>query len=113
MEIRPDEIVYLDKSMEVGDLVINGQLHCNPNATGDIELKACTIYVNGVFQCGTAAQRFKGRLTISLKDRTDVSPATSTAYRGLIVNSGGRLVLTGLNNKSKWVRLGATRSTRR
>lgn len=108
LEIHPGEVAYLDKNIEVSDLIINGQLHCDPSLRDTLEIKARTIYVNGVFQCGTSAQRFEGHLTISLKDRTDVTPVESPAYRGLIVNSGGTLVLTGSITKSRWLRLGAT-----
>lgn len=103
IEILADESVYIDKSVDIGELKINGSLYCNENA----EIKAKTIYVNGLFQCGTQSAPFSKKLFISLKHQT-TNPAPSPAYRGLLVNKGGSLKLFGNSQRSGHLKLSAT-----
>jgi hypothetical protein len=107
IEILPNEVVYIDQSANIGDLVINGQLHCDDRAPNDIEIKATSISVNGVFQCGTQAKRYLKKLTISLKHK-NVDPRTNSSYRGIVVNANGKLIITGQQTKSGWYRLAET-----
>lgn len=108
VEIRANEVAYIDKSIDVDELIINGQLHCDENyADQDIEIKAKVIYVNGVFQCGRAKSRYSKNLTLSLK-HSSADPKTSVAYRGLVVNNGGKLILTGLSKNASYVKLAET-----
>lgn len=108
LTINADEIVYLDHSLEVDQLTINGQLHCDPvHADKHIEIKARVIYVNGLFQCGQSAAPYQKNVTISLKPGS-VDPKTSVAYRGMIVNNGGKLILNGNRRRSNWLKLAQT-----
>jgi hypothetical protein len=107
LEIQSNEVVYIDQSVNVDEIVINGQLHCENSVTAPVEIKARTIYVNGTFQCGTWNNPFLQSLTLSLKSK-NVNPATNPSYRGLIVNSGGKLILNGNNKKSGYVKLNQT-----
>jgi hypothetical protein len=109
VEILAGEIAYIDQSIDVGELVINGELYCDNMTKGmpPIEIKARVIYVNGHFECGTAAVPYTGELTISLKHGSD-DPRTNPAYRGLIINNEGTLVLNGKSGKAGWVKLNAT-----
>ena len=106
--INADEVAFIDQSIDVDQLIINGELHCDDlNAQNDIEIKARVIYVNGIFQCGQESSRYLKNHTISLKSG-NVDPRTSVAYRGLIVNNGGKLILTGDKKKANWFRLAKT-----
>lgn len=91
VEIRVGEKAYFDRSVDVGQLTINGELSCQ--ATG--ELKADTISVNGKFNCGTASAPFKGKFYISLKHNPNLDPKSTSSYRGLVVNANGSLALFG------------------
>jgi hypothetical protein len=105
VEIKPDEVVYLDKSVDIDELVINGQLHCDSQlAQKIIEIKAEVIYVNGLFQCGEESRPYSKKLTISLKSRSG-NPRLQDAHRALIVNNGGRMILTGNRQNAGWYRL--------
>lgn len=107
VEIKSNQIAYIDKSIDVGELKINGQLHCQ-SSPSTAEIKARTIYVNGVFQCGTTTSRFSKKLFISLKHSDSIDPLTSATYRALIVGSGGRLNLNGLSSRIGFTRLNKT-----
>ena len=99
LEIPRNQTVILDKSITVSELKINGTLKCDPAFSGVIT--ADVIYVNGLFECGNAQNRFNGNLTIALRDSNQVGPA----YRGLNVNQGGRLALFGNLERSGFVKL--------
>lgn len=108
VEIRPGEKVYIDKSIEVGKLTINGSLSCKSNTSQEIEVKAKTINVNGLFTCGTPSSPVQNKFTISLK-HSDADPKSLKAeYRGLVVNRGGRMVLNGAKLSRNFVRLNET-----
>lgn len=111
LEIKQGEIATLDRSIDVDTLVINGELHCqtleSTAVPAPIEVKAQVIHVNGVLQCGTQESPYRGKITFSLK-AGNVDPETSPAYRGFLVNPGGRLVLTSPKKKSGWVKLDRT-----
>lgn len=104
IEILPGEVVYIDRSVNIGELVINGQLHCK-DATA--EIKANSIYVNGYFQCGTNQKPFSGKLHLSLK-HSALNPKTSTGYRGVVVNNNGNLILNGRMERAGHYRLNRT-----
>ena len=73
IEIRPGETAFIDASVDVGELVINGKLSCS-NSISLAEIKATTIYVNGVFECGTVSSKFNKKLIISLKHNPNLEP---------------------------------------
>lgn len=100
VEILASETAYIDSSIDVGTLTINGKLSCGNNA----EIKAKTIYVNGTFECGSASKPFTGKLFISLK-HSATDPRKTSAYRGLVVNSPGKLLLFGSNKRAGYYKL--------
>jgi hypothetical protein len=107
VEIEPNEVVFIDQSVDIDELIINGELHCDQSVTDPIEIKASTIYVNGIFQCGTQNSPFTNQLTISLKPR-NVNPLSNPSYRGFIVNSNGKLILNGSSEKAGYLKLNQT-----
>ena len=105
LTIQSGETVVIDTDLDVGVLTINGTLACSNSYTDNIKIKAATIFVNGVFECGSSDQdRFLEQVTVSLKD----SSVTTAARRGLIVNRGGQLKLFGSQKKVNWTRLSET-----
>lgn len=110
----PNSIVYIDRSVDVTDIIINGQLHCDQRAQDNIIIKAKKIFVNGVLQCGTANTSYNKKLTFAFKhDATfsiaDISKySQNPGYRALLVNNGGKLILTGHRRSATWVKLNAT-----
>lgn len=106
--IPQGQVAYLDEDANVGNLIINGELHCDEaNAPNVVELRAKSIYVNGVFQCGTTTNPYNKKLIISLKE-SSIDPKTDTSFRGLNVMAGGRLVLNGDMRRAGWVKLAQT-----
>ncbi len=106
VEVKSDEIAYIDKSLNIDELIINGQLHCDSSlAENNIEIKAQVIYVNGVFQCGEKYKPYLKKLTLSLKERPG-DPRLHDGHKALIVNNGGRMILTGSRRNAGWYRLG-------
>ncbi len=106
VEIKSDEIAYIDKSLNIDELIINGQLHCDSSlAENNIEIKAQVIYVNGVFQCGEKYKPYSKKLTLSLKERPG-DPRLHDAHKAVIVNNGGKMILPGSRRNAGWYRLG-------
>lgn len=106
--INAHESVFIDQNVEMDQLIINGELHCdNLRAAAISEIKARVIYVNGTFQCGSNYDRYFKKLIISLKPG-NVDPRTSPAYRGIVVNNGGKFILNGLTKNTTWTRLAQT-----
>lgn len=107
--IPQGEIVYLDQSMNVDTLTIRGELHCDANRAGSIPitLRAKTIEVYGVFQCGTRFNPYKKKLTISLVD-SQLDPVTNSGYRGLVVKNGGKWIMHGDRRNTAWRKLTKT-----
>ena len=106
--IEQGDSFYLDQSLEVDTLIVNGELHCDPKYAADkVELKAKTIIIKGVFQCGTPRYPYKKKLIISLK-HSDSIPAPDHRYRGILVSPGGKLILHGNSAKSGWYKLTQT-----
>ncbi len=96
VEIKAGVRAVIDGSVDVGQLVINGELVCS---SASAKIRATQIYVNGLFQCGSETAKFNKRLYIELK-HSSANPRTSSAYRGFIVNNGGKLKLYGNGDKS-------------
>ncbi len=107
VEIRPGEVYYLDQNVLIDTLTINGQLHCHPGVASPLELKAQTIYVNGVFQCGTQFQKISSQVKIILR-HSQLNAQATPAYRGLIVNPNGKLIITGQSKGAAWMKLNRT-----
>ena len=106
--IHADEIAHIDQSVEMDQLIINGELHCDSqNAAFVSEIKARVIYVNGLFQCGTRNFRYHKKLILSLKAGA-FDPRSTSAYRAILVNYGGKLILNGLTKNAYWTRLAQT-----
>jgi len=102
------EVAYLDESTNIDILTINGELHCDETqADSIVELKVKTIYINGIFQCGTKRNPYNKKLIISLKD-SSIDPKQDPAYRGIMIMTGGRLILNGDRSKAGWVKLNET-----
>lgn len=101
--IQAHEIVYIDKSLDIGSLTINGELHCENRTPNQTEIKVGVLYVNGTFQCGTSQQAYNKDMTISLKH----SPrdTASGAYRGFLVNRNGKLIFNGNKRNAGWYKL--------
>lgn len=103
--INPGEVVVIDSSIDVNTLTINGALACDNGITGSQSIRAKTIYVNGVFECGSSeASRFLGSLQIFLKD----DGATTSSRRGFLVNRDGTLKLFGDDRKAGWQKISTT-----
>jgi cell migration-inducing and hyaluronan-binding protein len=106
--INAGDIAYLDEDTNIDTLTIYGELHCDElNANPEIELRVKTIFVNGVFQCGTASNPYNKKLIISLKD-SEIDPKQDPAYRGIVVGMGGKLILNGDRKNSGWYKLNHT-----
>lgn len=109
-----NSVVYIDRSVDVDELIINGQLHCDSRALDNVVIKAKRIIVNGLLQCGTANTSYDKKLTFAFKHDATFSVAdiskysTNSGYRALIVNSGGKLILTGHRRSAQWVKLNTT-----
>lgn len=102
--IIPGETVVIDTSIDIKTLTINGTLACDNSLTQNVTLKAETIYVNGLFECGaSSSERFNNKIAIILKDNN----IANSSRRGLLINDGGTLKLHGSDAKSKWFRLNA------
>lgn len=100
--INANEVVHIDRSVEVGELIINGMLYCSSTA----EIKANTIVVNGTLSCGTQNARFNNKITFSLK-HSHLDPRTNPSYRGFLVNGPGKLLLFGNTGRSGHTKLNA------
>lgn len=106
--INAGEVVYLDESINIDTLTINGELHCDEeNADSLVELRVKTIHVNGVLQCGTSSNPYNKKLIISLKD-SEINPKKDPGYRGIIIHDGGRMTMHGDSSKAGWTRLAQT-----
>lgn len=103
--IAAGETVVIDSDLNVNTLTINGALACSNQYTKEVKIKAQTIYVNGLLECGSSGKnRFVGKLSLALKDGF----LNTAAQRGLIVNRGGTLRLFGADQKISWTQLAAT-----
>lgn len=106
--IPAGHVAYLDEDANVGNLIINGELHCDEaNAPSVLNLRAKSIYVNGVFQCGTSSNPYNKKLIISLKE-SNFDPRQDPGFRGLSVMAGGKVVFNGDTRKAGWVKLNQT-----
>ena len=106
--ILAGEIAYLEESLDIETLTINGTLLCDQDTAADfIELRVNTIHINGSFQCGTSSSPYEKKLVISLK-HSDGAMANSPSYRGIMVMMGGSLILNGERSKAGWVKLAQT-----
>ena len=102
-------VAYIDQSIDVKSITVNGELHCDHQATPyNTEVKTDSLVISGVFQCGTKTTPYSKNLTISLKHNANLDPKTTPLYRGIIVHMGGKLILTGKRQKSGWKKLGVT-----
>lgn len=101
-------VAYIDQSVEVKAIVVEGELHCDQyRSAGEIEIITEAIMVEGIFQCGTKGNRYKKKLIISLK-HSDIDPNEDPYYRGLVVMHGGRLSLSGNSAQAGWTKLDKT-----
>lgn len=107
--IEANEVAYLDESANIDTLTIRGQLHCDASrAQNVIELKVKTIILEGgTFQCGTSANPYNKKLIISLKN-SGLDPKVNPGQRGIIVESGGKINLTGNRKNSGWYKINDT-----
>lgn len=110
VEVAAGQIAYIDTSVDVGTLVINGELHCNNNSNAPIEIKAKTIYVNGLFRCGNVLEKFDKKIYFSLKDQdqSTLSAKQNLAYRAFLVNPKGKVSFMGRSQNAGVVRIAQT-----
>ena len=80
LEVPAGVTAYIDRNIDVAQLKINGTLKCL--VPTKMNILAETIFVNGVFECGTAAKPFTGDLTISLKRNASIMPKTGRELNG-------------------------------
>jgi hypothetical protein len=138
LTIPSGSIVYIDRSVTVERLTINGELHCDSRGENNITITAKQIIVNNLLQCGTPENpygneqerddngnllfdEFGGpvhkKITFSLRHTDGFNTDTpedilkyklNENYRALIVARGGKLVLTGNGRGSSWHKLHET-----
>jgi hypothetical protein len=102
VEIPEGIVSLLTEDANIGKLTIYGELRCDEeNAQDIIRLRAKSIIVHGIFNCGTSTNSYDKKLIISLKKNSN-DPRQDKEHRGLIVEEGGSLNLFGNKNKSKW-----------
>lgn len=115
LEIKADETVLVNTSINVGFLNIKGKLIGQTELNNlPIEIKAQTIIVSGTFEVGNDYQKFKNKLTISLKHRPMISDlSVDHGYRGLLVNRNATLKLMSadLEGRAKFTKLNQSINT--
>jgi len=100
--------VYIDRSLSFKSLMIDGHLHCDAvKGNPVIELRVEFIVINGTFQCGKVRAPYKKKLILSLK-HSNIDPKVDPKYRGIMVASGGKLLLSGNRAQAGWVKLRQT-----
>ncbi len=96
VEVPAGVTAYIDKSINIQQLKINGTLKCL--LPSQLEILAETIFVNGVFECGTAAAPYQGQLTLSLKRNAQIIPRTGRELNGSAYNDTAKAALNANNN---------------
>lgn len=79
----------------------------NLRADAHIELKVNLIHINGNFICGSILEQYKKKLIISLK-HSNINPKVDPRYRGIMVGTGGKILLFGNTKQAGWVKLDQT-----
>lgn len=116
VHVPAGSIAYIDQNININQLHINGQLHCDPSQTpNNTIVRATTIEVHGILQCGKSNQRYNKNITFSLKsDPNNPNPRDFETgfiqpyYRGLLVHPNGKLIIHGNKSKSGYVKLNET-----
>lgn len=96
VEVPAGVTAYIDRSINIQQLKINGTLKCL--LPSQLEILAETIFVNGVFECGTAAAPYQGQLTLSLKRNAQIIPRTGRELNGSAYNDSAKAALSANNN---------------
>jgi parallel beta-helix repeat protein len=104
------KLVLDESTPSLGVLTIEGELSVRPGAK--VDLIAAAIVVRGptgVLRAGSEAQRFNGKLAITLTDTNRAGDVTGLhmGTRGIIVYGGGQLLLFGVPPALSWTRLAA------
>ena len=81
VEVPAGVNAYIDRSIDIRVLRINGRLVCG-DETKTFKLLAESIWVNGVFECGSAADPYNGSLNIQLKRNAAIMPRTGYELNG-------------------------------
>ncbi len=106
LTINAGERVTINTNIDVGILRIEGKLLC-PSA-GEYVINSQGIIVEGsgsLLQCGSAAGRFAGRLSIVLKPGQALGGMGERAFAAM---HGGTIRLFGDGRGAGWTKLGAT-----
>jgi cell migration-inducing and hyaluronan-binding protein len=105
LNIHMGQKIVIDKSMNLGQIKILGGILTCPDNKNAYEIKTSGIMIKGntgQLICGTSSKRFYGKLTIKLKKGTPLGRMGDAAIG---VMDGGRLIIHGSGQGSKWVRL--------
>ncbi len=123
--INANETVIIDKSVEVGPIMIQagGELHCPANSASII-LRTTSIMVDGLFECGTTQVPFNGHLQLLLKHDGSLLPTTNdfkapnafsnirkmvpAGYRSIMVDSGGVVNFNGAVDRLQYTKLASS-----
>lgn len=114
--IPADTRVTIDSNADIRNLVVNGKLVCP--ASGSYTLRIAGLNVEGegaLFECGTTAAPFAGKLKISVKPGLSITafhpcnePEIPCSDRNLMSMHGGVIRLIGQNSNAGWAKLRVT-----
>jgi len=93
-------VVTIDTNLDAKRLIVNGTLQC-PNTNDTYRLKLENLHITGSFICGTASERFEGKLEILLKP----SSMMGMMNRSISIVPGGNLILHGRQLSSQWQKI--------
>jgi cell surface hyaluronidase len=102
--IPEGQSIVLDVNLALSDLTISGELTC---ADKNLALSADWIMVHGKFACGSRAERFTKRLTVTLTGSNETENLMGMGTKFLAAMGGGAIEFHGETRKG-WTRLGKT-----
>lgn len=112
--IERGKTFVIDRSYDVGRLVVHGRLICAPRTTGPITITATSIDVSGegaLLECGSERARFDGDIRFLLRPDLHVHPGGASHVHDdtsgtLSVSGGGTLRLFGARTETfGWQRI--------
>lgn len=105
--------VVIDKDLDVRLLTINGKMRCPKS--GDFSISAEGIHVHGVgalFECGTEAKRFTGKLLVTIKPGSFSAlcsePQNPCSDKNIMIMNGGIIQMAGRLKNTKYLKLTKT-----
>lgn len=102
--VGSDQVLILDRDLDVDSLTINGQLEC---ALQDLSIRADWIMVHGDLVCGTPASPHEHRLDITLRGNEPDESIMGMGTKMLSAMGGGRIWLHG-EPRTAWLMLDET-----